>query len=216
VGAEEALAGDGRGLGAVVHTEFAVQAAELGLDRVLTDVEMLGELGVGHARGEQRQELTFSFGEAVVSARPAQRVIDSGPLGPSLEDDALTPCCGADAFNDLGSAHCFGDEAGCASLEDAPYESLMVGKTEDDYGARRGISDKITYALFCPFSFAVGVKQRDVDATARCAANVDLDDAEVGRHTEKRSQTFKDDLVVVLECDARRPGHRVMLQAPTT
>ena|SRR2546423_14387340 len=55
VGAEETLSGDGGGLGAVVDTEFAVQAPKLGLDRVLAHVEVLGELWVGHAGWEERQ-----------------------------------------------------------------------------------------------------------------------------------------------------------------
>ena len=71
VGAEKALPGDRRGLSAVVYIEFGVQAAELGLDGVLAHIEVLGELLVGHARWEQRQEFAFSFGEADVEPGPA-------------------------------------------------------------------------------------------------------------------------------------------------
>jgi hypothetical protein len=209
---EEVLSGDRCGLGAVVDTEFGVEAAELGFDGVVAHVEVVGELLVGHAGREQREQLAFSFGEADVSARPAQLGIDRSALRSPVKDDTLAPCYRADAVDDLGGTHCLGDEPDRAGFEDASYEALVVGKTEDDDGAGRRVSDKISHSWFDVFSFAVGVEQRDVDATARLAFDVDFYDADFGCvWAQKRAETFQDDLIVVLERDAYRPGHRLIL-----
>jgi hypothetical protein len=145
---EEVLAGDGRGLGAIVYAEFGVEAAELGFDGVVADVEVLRELVVGHARREQYQQLAFSYSETGVSAWPAELRVDRGALCSSVDDNALAPGCGADAVDDLGAAHCFGDEPGRAGLEDASHKSRVVGETEHDDGAGPGIRDKAPDALF--------------------------------------------------------------------
>src|SRR6185437_6332075 len=71
--AEDALSRHRRRLGAVAYTELRVEAPELRLDGVLTDVEMATQFAIRHARGQKGQELALTFGQADVPARPSQR-----------------------------------------------------------------------------------------------------------------------------------------------
>src|ERR1700730_13196045 len=62
-----------RGLGAVLHAELGQHRADVGLDRLLRDVQRAGDLPVGAALGEFGQDLALAGGERVQPRGPVTR-----------------------------------------------------------------------------------------------------------------------------------------------
>jgi hypothetical protein len=62
-------------LGPTADAEFAIGAAEVHLDRLLRDVQLLGDLSVGLAGGGQASEAQLARGEGVTACEP----VTSGP-----------------------------------------------------------------------------------------------------------------------------------------
>ena len=62
--------GDG-GLGPVVDVELGVEPLDVRLDRLDRQVQLVGDLGVGQALGDQRQDLRLAVGEVDDAAAPA-------------------------------------------------------------------------------------------------------------------------------------------------
>jgi hypothetical protein len=47
----------------VAEAEFEEDSGDVGLDRGFADVELVGDLGVGEAAGDQAQDLAFAVGQ---------------------------------------------------------------------------------------------------------------------------------------------------------
>jgi len=59
-------------LGAISDVELGKDAAQLGLDRVLAEVEMRAQLPIGHAGGQEGQQFAFTFCQPDIATGPAQ------------------------------------------------------------------------------------------------------------------------------------------------
>src|SRR5690349_24327273 len=77
--AENAAARQCDGLHTIADVELGEETAQLGLDRVLTQVQVFPQLAVGHAGREEREQLTLSFCEIGLSTGPAELGRDRRP-----------------------------------------------------------------------------------------------------------------------------------------
>src|ERR1700722_8578164 len=68
-----------RGLGAVLHTELGQHRADVGLDRLLRDVQGTGDLAVGAALGQFGQDPAHAGGEGVQAAAGPGGRLEQGP-----------------------------------------------------------------------------------------------------------------------------------------
>src|ERR1700728_486485 len=114
--------------------------AQLGLDGVLTDVEVAAEFAVRHSGREEGQEFAFALGKPDLAPRPAQRSVDRGALGASGQDDAFAARGSDDAINDLLGRYRLGDKSLCASTHGVTHRLGVVGEAEynDRAGTRVG------------------------------------------------------------------------------
>ena len=181
---------------------------QLGLYGVLADVEVSAEFTIGHSRREQGQELAFPFGKAPLAPRPAQRFIDPCVLRPLGQHDLFALRRRPDAIDDLIPRYGLGDETLCARAEALSHRLRTVRKAEDDDGPVLGVGAERTHPFVEGFQFSVGVEKRDVDALSRPLPDVEFDDPDLGvARLEEGAETFKDDHVIVDECDPNRFGH---------
>jgi hypothetical protein len=210
---EDLIYGNGRRLGAVADAELGVEMTELSLDGVLTDVEVTAEFTIRHSRREQGQELAFSFGQTSVAPRPAQYLIDLCVLRPLGQNDLLAPRCRPDAIDDLIPRYCFGDETLCARAQSAAHCLWAVREAEDHDCPVLGVGAERAHSFIEGFQFSVGVEERDVDVSSRPLPDVEFDDPDLGvAGLEEGAEPFKDDHVIVDECDPNRFGHAQTLR----
>jgi hypothetical protein len=209
---ENLIAGDRRRLRPVTDAELGVQMTELGLDGVLTDVQVNAEFAIRHSSRKQGQEFAFSFGETHLAPRPAQRFVDLCVLRPLGQNDLLTPRGRPDAFDDLISRYGFGDETLCARAQSSAHRLRTVRKAEDHNGPVLGVGTERAHSFIEGFRFSVGVEKRDVDAPPRPLPDVEFDDPDLGvAGLEEGAEPFKDDHVIVDEGDPDRCGHESSL-----
>ena len=209
---EDLIAGDRRRLRPVTDAELGVQMTELGLDGVLTDVQVNAEFAIRHSSREQGQEFAFSFGETHLAPRPAQRFVDLCVLRPLGQNDLLTPRGRPDAFDDLISRYGFGDETLCARAYGSPHRLRAVGKAEDHDGSIFGVGAERANPFIEGLRFSVGVEERDIDGSSRSLFDVEFDDPDLGVAVfEKGAESLEDDHVIVDEGDPDRCGHESIL-----
>jgi hypothetical protein len=205
---ENLICSDRRRLGAVADAELGVEMTELSLDGVLTDVEMTAEFTIRHSRRKQGQELALSFGKTSFAPRPAQRFIDLRVLRSLGQNDLFAPCRRPNAIDDLIARYGFGNETLCARAESSSHRLRSVRKTEDNNGPVLEIGAERAHSFIEGFWFSVGVEKRDVDASSRLFSDVEFDDPDLGvAGLEEGAEPFKDDHVIVDECDPNRFGH---------
>jgi hypothetical protein len=60
---EAGFVGKDDGLGAVVEVEFGVDSGGMGLDGGVADVEVVGDVGVREAAGDEVEDFEFAWGE---------------------------------------------------------------------------------------------------------------------------------------------------------
>ena len=210
---EDLISGDGRRLSAVADAELGVEMTELSLDGVLTDVEMTAEFTIRHSRRKQGQELALSFGKTSLAPRPAQQIIDLCVLRPLGQNDPFAPGCSPDAIDDLIPRYGFGDETLCARAQSSAHRLRTVRKAEDHNGPVLGVGTERAHSFIEGFRFSVGVEKRDVDAPPRPLPDVEFDDPDLGvAGLEEGAESFKDDHVIVDECDPNRFGHAKTLR----
>src|SRR3954452_20147078 len=77
VGAEAVLDTPQHGLGAAGDADLAVRGADVGLDRVRTEVGERGDVVVRFALGDQREDLRLTVAESLRFARPLEPDVDA-------------------------------------------------------------------------------------------------------------------------------------------
>jgi hypothetical protein len=102
----------------------------MGLDRILTHVEVTAELTIRHAGRQQGKDFAFALSEADLPSWPLQRVIDLGMLGPLRQNNSLAICGCFDALNDLFPRYGFGDKAFGATASGVIHRFRVIGKAE--------------------------------------------------------------------------------------
>jgi hypothetical protein len=68
-GDQTALVGGHHHLGAVAEVELGEDPPDVGLDRLLGDDQVAGDLGVGQPAGDERQHLGLALGELLDPSR---------------------------------------------------------------------------------------------------------------------------------------------------
>ena len=102
----------------------------------------------------------------------------------------------------------------CApSAQSSSHRLRTVRKAEDHDGPVLGVGAERAHPFIEGFQFSVGVEKRDVDASSRSLPDVEFDDPDLGvAGLEEGAEPFKDDHVIVDECDPNRFGHAQTLR----
>jgi hypothetical protein len=210
---EDLISSDGRRLSAVANAELGVEMTELSFDGVLTDVEVIAKFTIRHSRRKQGQELAFSFGETSLAPWPAECLVDLRVLRPLGQNDLLALCGSPDAIDDLIPRYGFGDETLCASAQSPSYRLRAVRKTEYYDRPVLRVRPERAHSFVEGLRFSVRIEEGDVDASSRSLPDVEFDDPDVGvTRLKEGPEPFKDDHVIVDECDPNRFGHAQILR----